>query len=224
VAKPAAPKSATPSTGSYVVVLDPGHQASSDQTPEPIGPGASETKPRVTGGATGVETGVPEYEVVLQVAMNVKRRLEAKGVKVVMTRTTNDVNLSNSERAAVANKNDADLFLRIHADGSPDRKVSGMSTLYPASNRWTKPIAAESKAAAGAVHSAMVDATGAVDRGTVARTDIAGFNWSEVPAILVEIGFLTHPVEDKLLVSPHYQDTVAEGIAAGTLAHLKQGG
>ncbi|HET6497853.1 MAG TPA: N-acetylmuramoyl-L-alanine amidase [Coriobacteriia bacterium] len=204
----------------YVVVIDPGHQSRGDNTPEPIGPGATERKPRVTGGTTGVVTGLPEYEVVLQIAMNLKARLEHAGVRVVMTRTTNDVNISNAERARIANDAGAHLFVRIHADGNIDPEQAGLTVLYPASNRWTAQIAAESQAAAMTLHDAMIAATGAPSRGTVARDDLSGFNWSRVPVVLVECGFLTNPVEDRLLSSPHYQDRLAEGMTAGILSHL----
>jgi N-acetylmuramoyl-L-alanine amidase len=205
----------------YVVCIDPGHQARSNSGPEPVGPGSKVVKPKVTGGATGIKTGIPEYEIVLQMSVNLKERLEAQGVKVVMTRTTNDVNLSNSQRAAIANKAKADLLIRVHADGSADSDVSGISTLYPAVNRWTRATAKPSKRAARIVQAAVVEATGAIDRGTVPRSDLSGFNYCTRPAILVETGFVSNPVEDRLLASPHYQDKVAKGIATGVMRYLE---
>ncbi len=203
-----------------VVCIDPGHQARGDSRQEPVGPGASETKPRVTGGTTGVTTRVPEYEVVLQISMNLKERLEAAGITVVMTRDTNDVSISNAERAQMANAAGADLFVRVHADGSTDANRAGISTLYPGANRWTGPIAPPSERAARLVQDALVASTGATDLGIKPRTDIAGFNWATVPSVLVECGFMTNPVEDRLLSSPHYQDKLAEGMAAGIIAYL----
>lgn len=205
----------------FVVVIDPGHQSRSDSKLEPIGPGASETKPRVTGGTQGVATGIPEYEVVLQISEQLKAELESRGVTVVMTRTKNDVNLSNSERAQIANEADADLFIRVHADGSTDSNVSGISTLYPGKNQWTGPIVGDSTRAARAVQDGMIAATGASSKGTVARDDIAGFNWSKVPAVLVECGFMSNPVEDRLLSSAHYQEKLADGIADGVMLYLE---
>jgi len=217
--KPAAAKNSA--GDGFVVCIDPGHQAHSNSTPEPIGPGSKTTKPSVSGGATGVSTGIPEYEIALQIAMNLKKRLEAQGVKVVMTRTVNDVDIVNSKRAAIANKAKADLFIRVHADGSPDSSVAGISTLYPASNKWTRSFAGESKSAAAMVQKAMIQSTGAVDRGAVKRSDLSGFNWATVPSVLVEAGFMSNRVEDKLLASPHYQDKLAEGIAAGAMKYLR---
>jgi len=203
-----------------VVCIDPGHQSRSNLSPEPVGPGASETKEKVRGGTTGVATGIPEYEVVLQISMNLKDRLEAEGITVVMTRTTNDVDISNAERALLANESGAALFVRIHADGSTDSSVAGISTLYPGANQWTGPIAEPSAEAAGLVQDAVVASTGAISRGTTARTDLSGFNWAQVPSILVECGFMSNPVEDRLLASPHYQDKLAQGIADGILAYV----
>lgn len=211
-----------PKNRGWVVCIDPGHQTRGDSSPEPIGPGATEKKPSVTGGATGVVTKIPEYEIALQISMNLKKRLEAAGVTVVMTRTTNDVVISNSERAAVANKAGADLFVRVHGDGSPDKEAAGISTLYPASNKWTRGFAASSKRAAQLVQTDLIRATGAVDRGLSPRQDISGFNWAEVPSILVECGFLSNPVEDRLLASPHYQDKLAQGMTDGITRYLEQ--
>lgn len=221
------PKTTTPvaaPTSQWVVCIDPGHQAHSDASPEPVGPGSKTTKAKVTGGATGTETHIPEYEIALQISMNLKRRLEAQGVKVVMTRTTNDVNLSNAERAQIASRHHADLFVRIHGDGSPDSATSGISTLYPASNRWTSSFAARSKRAAQLVQMGAVGATGAIDRGIKPRQDLSGFNWATVPSVLVETGFLSNPVEDRLLASPHYQDKLAQGIADGAIDFLNEQG
>ncbi len=215
--------SGAPATGALagkVVCIDPGHQARGDSRQEPVGPGASETKARVTGGTTGVTTRVPEYEVVLQISMNLKERLEAAGITVVMTRDTNDVNISNAERAQMANDAGADLFVRVHADGSTDPGRAGIATFYPGAGQWTGSITDPSQRAAGLVQDALVASTGAADLGITARTDLSGFNWATVPSVLVECGFMTNPVEDRLLSSPHYQDKLAEGMATGIIAYL----
>jgi N-acetylmuramoyl-L-alanine amidase len=203
-----------------VVVLDPGHQGRSNLDLEPNGPGSSLMKEKVRGGATGVSTRIPEYETVLQIALMVRDRLSEAGVEVVLTRTVNEVDISNKERAEVANQAGADLFVRIHCDGSGDPEVHGASTLYPAGNQWVAPIASRSLEAAGIVQAAVVRETGAADRGVIARSDITGFNWAKVPAILVECGFLSNPGEDLLLSGDEYRGRVADGIAAGVLEYL----
>lgn len=219
--RPAATDGEGPSQRVFTVCIDPGHQSNADASPEPVGPASKRTKAKITAGVTGVATGLEEYEVALQIAMNLKRQLEDRGVRVVMTRTTNDVNLSNAERAQLATRVKADLLVRVHGGGSPDANAAGIHTLYPAANAWTKPVAARSRRAATAVHSAVVAATAAPDRGVKAYTDQAGFNWSRVPAVLVECGLLSNEVEDRLLASPHYQDSLAQGMADGIVAYLE---
>jgi len=209
----------TPASG-LVVCIDPGHQASANSGKEPVGPGATETKAKVTGGASGVVTRQAEHALALTLSLKIKERLERYGVTVVMTRGIAGVDISNAQRAQVANQAGADLFLRVHADSNTNADVHGISTLYPGGNDWVAPITAESLKAAGVIHSQMLASTGASDRGLVARADLAGFNWATVPSVLVETGFLSNPNDDKQLADDAYQDDLADGITRGVLEYL----
>lgn len=204
-----------------VIVIDPGHQAHANLSHEPIGPGSTEMKVKTQGGTSGVNSRTPEYKITLDISLKLKAKLESKGVKVIMTREKNDVNLSNIERAQIANNAGAALFVRIHADGNTDHEKSGISTLYPTSNQWTALIYKDSKSAAGIVQKSVVVVASHKDNGIVARGDLTGFNWSKVPAILVETGFMTNPEEDATLNDPPYQDKLAEGICNGILNYLQ---
>jgi len=217
---PSPPINPTTTPNDKLVVIDPGHQSHGDLKGEPIGPGSSQKKPRVTGGTSGVNSRTPEYKVTLAISEKLKAKLESLGIKVVMTREKNEINISNIERAQIANDNRADLFVRIHADGSNNRNEKGISILYPASNEWTAPIYQNSLKAAQIIQGAVVGATGRKDNGIVPRGDIAGFNWSKVPVILVETGFLTNPEEDALLNDSKHQDVLAQGIADGIVKYL----
>jgi len=208
--------------GTFVVCIDPGHQSKANSDLEPVGPGATEKKAKVTGGATGTVTRQHEHDFTLAVALRLKKSLEAEGVTVVMTRMTSAVDISNSQRATIANKSGADLFVRIHADGSTNGDTRGLSTLYPKGNDWVAPISAESYTAAKIVHAALLTTTGAVDRGVVPRSDLSGFNWATVPSVLVECGFLSNPVEDKLLASADYQAKLVSGMTRGIMGYLEQ--
>lgn len=208
------------SGGGLVVCIDPGHQSRGNSAQEPVGPGAAETKAKVTGGATGVVTRQPEHALVLSLSLEIKERLERYGVTVVMTRTVADVDISNSQRAAVANEAGADLFLRVHADSSTNADIRGVSTLYPGGNEWVEPISAKSLAAAEYVHKQVLASTGASDRGLSPRSDLAGFNYATVPSILIEAGFLSNPVDDRQLAEAAYRDQLADGIARGILEYL----
>ncbi len=205
---------------SYTVCLDPGHQAQANLEPEPIGPGASQTKPKVAGGATGVVSKTPESLIVLKIALKLKDKLESKGINVVMVRTRQDVNISNSQRAQIANNAQAALFVRIHLDSSANHSISGITTLYPARNQWTKGIYQPSKEAAEIIHPFVITETGANDRGLKERGDMTGFNWSRVPVILIEAGFLSNPTEDRKLNTSNYQDKIATGLYKGIIKFL----
>jgi hypothetical protein len=133
-----------------------------------------------------------------------------------MTRTGPTYAGGNIARAQFCNARHAALMLRIHADGSSDLSERGVKTLVPALRRgWTDDIYAQSLRAGRKVQAAVVRATGAKNIGVVFRSDLTGFNWANVPTILVETGFMTNPSEGRLLRTAAYQLKVARGLAAG---------
>lgn len=205
-----------------VVVIDPGHDLHANSDTEPIGPGSSTSKIKDGGGTRGVVSGLREADLNLEVGRRLRRLLERAGVKVVLTRTrTAGTSMGNVARARIANRARAALFLRIHADGSTDPSARGTHTLYPALRRgWTDDVYAASKRAAGIVQGEVRSALGFPDRGLQERSDFTGFNWSDVPVILVELGFMTNPTEDRLLATPAYQRRAALGLCRGTLRYL----
>jgi len=209
-------------SGAPVVVIDAGHQQTADLELEPIGPGSKTTKPKVAGGATGVATQAPEYRRTLEIAIKLKGALEAKGVKVVMVRTTNDVDIPNSERAKLGNDAKADLVIRVHCDNSTDTAKNGVATLYPSGNSWVTKIEKPSMSAAQAIQAALAKATGAYSLGTYGRADMSGFNYSQRPAVMVLCGFMSNGAEDTKLGQSAYQSKVASGIAAGVIAYLEK--
>jgi len=218
-----APTTTSPSAQGKVVVIDPGHQAKGNYAEEPVGPGSSNTKAKVSSGTAGVVTGTPESELVLAVALMLRDELEARGVKVIMTRTTQNVNISNIERTKIANESRADLFIRVHADGTDKSSVNGIHVLYPAVTKgWTDDIAAPSKRAAELAQQALIAATGAKDLGINPRSDMTGFNWSDVPVIIPEIGFMTNPDEDRLLATAEYRRKIAKALAEAAVRLLNE--
>lgn len=203
-----------------IICIDPGHQIRSNFEREPIGPGSLYTSERAKKGTKGVISGVPEYQITLAISFKLKSLLEKKGFKVIMTREKNEVDISNAERAEIANRAKADLFLRIHTDGSPDPDVNGVSVFYPKRNQWTEDIYIESKDAAQFILNELVESTGAKKNEIMPRGDLVGFNWSKVTVIVVEAGFLTNPGEDELLNTDDYQWKVAQGICNGVSRFL----
>jgi N-acetylmuramoyl-L-alanine amidase len=205
------------------IAIDPGHDLRANPATEPIGPGSKTRKIKDGGGTRGVATGTPEHVVNLQISLLLRDQLEGRGYCVVMTRTkSSGRSIGNVARARIANRAHAALFVRIHADGSTDRSRHGTSLLYPTLHRgWTDDVLPESKTAARAIQRDLVKTIGSRDLGTVARSDLTGFNWSDVPVVLAEVGFLTNPSEDRKLTSRAYQRRVALGLAQGIARTVK---
>lgn len=190
-----------------VIGLDPGHQAHANRDKEPLAPGSDELKAKVSSGTQGVSTRINEYETDLTIALKLRDRLEAEGAQVVMTRETNDVDISNVERAQLMNQAGVDIWLRIHCNGNSNQDVHGMSMYV----RATGPYAEESLAAGELLLEEMCATTGAEPRGVHATDTYSGNNWSERPCVLVEMGYMTNPREDELLNDPDYQQLLIEG-------------
>jgi N-acetylmuramoyl-L-alanine amidase len=200
-----------------LICLDPGHGTipGVGRQTEPIGPGSSQRKIKDGGGAPG------EARVALAIALKTRALLQRDGYRVAMTRTGPTYAGGNIKRARFCNVRRAALMVRIHADGSASTSARGIKTLVPALRQgWTDDIYAASLAAGRKVQAAVVRQTGALNLGVVFRSDLTGFNWANVPAILVETGLMTNPNEGRLLRTPAYQLRIARGIAVGTKAFL----
>jgi N-acetylmuramoyl-L-alanine amidase len=203
-----------------LICLDPGHGTvpAIGRQSEPIGPGSSIRKIKDGGGAPG------EATVALAIALRTRSLLQRDGYRVAMTRTGPTYAGGNIARARFCNVRHAALMIRIHADGSIDPSQHGVKTLVPALHRgWTDDIYARSLRAGRSVQTAVARATRAKNIGVLFRSDLTGFNWADVPAILVETGFMTNPTEGRLLRSPAYQLKVARGLVAGAQSFLLSG-
>lgn len=131
--------------------------------------------------------------------------------------------MSNTERADRASN--SDYCIRIHADGNDDTSKKGVSVLIPEKSYFDGiDFVDESKKMAECILEETVSTTGANNNGIITRGDLTGFNWSKVPVILIECGFLSNPEEKAKLQTPEYQKKIAEGIAKGFLNYINQRG
>ncbi len=194
-----------PEGNGFLVVIDAGHQQQGNSGQEPIGPGASSTKAKVSSGTAGVSTGVPEYQLNLDITYD-----------VILCRETNDVDISNSERAAVANENEADAFIRIHANGSGSSSAHGSMTIcMTPGNPFNGDLYEESRHLSDCVLDAYVAETG-ISKEYVWETDtMSGINWSQVPVTILEMGYMSNPSEDEKMQDPDFQKVMVTGIANG---------
>lgn len=199
-----------------IIVLDPGHSAVLPEGNEPLGPGASEFKPADTSGTTGISTGIPEYELTLNISIKLKQELENRGYAVLMTRKTNDIPVSCVQRAETANNAKADVFVRIHANGSEEQSARGAMTIcITPQNPYVPELYTASRQLSDCIINKLCEAAGSENDGVLETDSMSGNNWCIVPATIVEMGYMTNPEEDKLLQTRSYQEKIVQGIAGG---------
>lgn len=180
--------------GRAVVVIDPGH-------------GGNDT------GAIGIG-GLREIDVVLPISTQVRDILEQNGVQVVMTREY-DREVELEPRTQLANRVNADLFISIHANAidmtRPD--VNGIETYYFQSR--------SGQLLAQYIHNSVLQTTGAPNRG-VREARFYVLRHTQMPAVLVEVGFVTGAQDAAKLADPAYRSVMAEAIARGILQYMQR--
>lgn len=201
---------------SETIVIDPGHSGVVAEGNEPLGPGASEYKAADASGTSGVSTGVNEYELTLDVSAQLRDELEGRGYTVIMTRESNDVPISCMQRAEMANNAGADVFVRVHANGSDDASMTGAMTICTTpENPYMPGLYMASRRLADCIIQRYCEATGCASEGVWETDTMSGNNWSRVPVTIIEMGYMTNPEEDQLMEDPEYQRKMVQGIANG---------
>ncbi len=208
------------------VAIDPGHQGYHVDMSElePVGPGAQEMKAKATQGTEGSFTGVPEYELNLSISKQLAQELQGRGYEVMLTRQDNDTAISNRERALLAADFGADIYLRIHANGSENPNDSGALTMVPsANNPYIAQLHNKSYALGEAVINAYCQSCGLTNRGVMFSDNMAGTNWSKVPVTILEMGFMTNQSDDIYMQNTEFQSRMVQGIANGVDQYFAAG-
>ena len=200
--------------------IDPGHQGRGNPEKEPQAPGSSIMKAKVTSGATGSFSKVQEHTVNLAVGLALKQKLEEAGARVVMTRRSADVDISNAQRAQLFNEQAVDLGIRLHCNAADSESAQGALMLLPQQN----PYQSLCERAGSSILQAYVAATGFPSEGIRRLGDQTGFNWCARPIVNLEMGYLTNRSEDLKLSDPAFQQTMAEGIYRGVLNYFAKAG
>ena len=206
-----------------VIVIDPGHSSQIPDGQVPLGPGSDEMRDADNYGAVSVTNGLHEYELVLDVSLRLKDKLEARGYKVVMVRTTNSGKYSCVDRAKVANDNNAALFLRVHANAAPkDHSKNGAMTIcITKDNDFVPAMYKKSRLLSDLILNNYVAAVGCYNEGVWERDDMIANNWSKVPTTLVELGYMTNEREDQLMQTSAYKEKMVNGLLNGIDAYFK---
>lgn len=200
------------------VAIDPGHQGYHIDMSElePVGPDSQEMKAKATQGTEGRFTGIPEYELNLTISKQLAEELQKRGYEVMLTRQDNDTAVSNRERALLAADFGADIYLRIHANGSENPDDSGALTMAPsAENPYIAHLHDKSYALGEAVINAYCQSCGLSNRGVMLADNMSGTNWSKVPVIILEMGFMTNQSDDTKMQNAEFQVQMVQGIANG---------
>jgi N-acetylmuramoyl-L-alanine amidase len=209
-------KPTEPATEKKLIVIDAGHQGKSNKDKEPVGPGATELKTKVSSGTSGCVSGYDEHEINLIVALQLQQELLARGYDVLMIRTTADVDISNAQRAQIANDAQADAVIRIHCNASDNESAHGALTICQTKNNPYQPqLYQVNRKLAQCVIDAFVEETDCYDRGVWETDTMTGLNWCEVPNCFIELGFMSNPWEDALMATGDYQALMVQGIANG---------
>lgn len=208
----------------YTVCIDAGHQQDPIYEKEPNGPGSSEMKAKLSAGTQGVVTRIPEYQLNLDIALMLKQELIERGYDVIMIRETNDCPISNAERAIIANESGADIFVRIHANGSSNASVNGALCCAPTTKNpyLTEENIAQSRRLSQVMIDAFCKRTGAKNRGLYNVDTMTGINWCQIPVTIVEMGYMSNAAEDQKMATDAYRQKMMLGIADGIDAYFAE--
>ena len=199
-----------PDLSGYCVVIDPGHQAIPNREQEEMSSSMGGSKDKSAKGFSGVVSGIDESEINLQTALLLRAYLESLGCEVYITRETNDVDISNKERAELAVSYHPDVYIRLFCNCANDSKTSGCCVIVPSSGQYSDQVVAWGDKLGDYI----ATSSGANYNGCWASGNYTGLNWaSSIPSFMVRMGYLSNSDEETNLLSEEYQYKICEGIA-----------
>ncbi len=198
------------------IVIDPGKQSNANMVMEEIGPGSSETKMGASDGFTGSILGTKESSLNLEYAVKLKSELESRGYQVVLTRESDNVDLSNKARAELANAEDADVFIRLQMNFSSNRELSGvMAITMTKQSPYNSDLYNNSNILATRILQNIILQTDATNHGVYENDQMTVINWSQVPVAIINIGYLSNEADEANLIDSQYKEKIIIGIADG---------
>ncbi len=205
-----------------IICLDPGHQLNADQAEEELGPGSDTKVPKmVSNGAKSAFNGEEEYEWNMYTSDLIKDELRRRGYTVVMTRENNETNISNKERALLANENKADILVGIQVDAYGDESVKGVYAQVPSAiNPFVSGLSEQSEKLANAIQTAVVNATEAKSRNLQYGDKLAIVNWAKMPVCIMQLGYMSNPEEAEKLANEDYRRKIVNAVCDGIDAYF----
>ncbi|MBR1821650.1 MAG: N-acetylmuramoyl-L-alanine amidase [Clostridia bacterium] len=198
-----------------IIGINPGHQRKTISTLYPLAPGSSKKAKGVKTGACGKWTRVNEYETTLAIGLKLRDILTEAGATVVITRTTNDVMLTNIDRAKMLNDAGVDVALQLHCNSISNQKAEGNSAYIRTTTEW----ADVNRAIGEAITAAISAECGCKNLGVKVNNNYMSLNWTTTPSVLLEMGYISNKKEDELLASDEYRTRMAMGIFEGLCAY-----
>ena len=204
-----------------IIAIDASHQEKGGdlEKEEPIGPDAEEKAKGFSEGTSGTVSGLTEAELNLSVAEKLKKQLEDRGYEVYMTRDNKESDLSESERAKNVNASGAQILISLHANGGEDSTEKGVEVMAPSyENPYWKDRTGnikKSNALADIILQSYCEETGLNAKGLYNVDNQILLNWSEIPSVVLEMGFMSNESDDAYMAEEEHQQEMAEGIADG---------
>ena len=203
-------KAEHPDLTGKVIVIDPGHQEFPNTELETVYKGSTAEKDKATSGAVGVNSGAKEYDLTLKYALVLREYLEGCGAKVILTRDSNDANISNIERAKIATDNKADCFIRLHADSAPESTIKGVKVYVPSTGSYSKNAVKEGTKLAELV----ANEIGSTSLGVVQSNMYTGLNYADsVKSYQLVVGYLSNSDDDALITDSETPYKVAVAVS-----------